>query len=128
MKSHTTFLRRVLIADAAASAATGLLMLSAADPLEQWLALPAGLLRTAGASLLPFAAIVAWLGLRETISRAGVWEVIALNMIWVVDSVALLFTSWVQPALLGYAFVAAQAAAVAVLAELEYVGLRRATA
>jgi hypothetical protein len=128
MKSNTTFLRRVLIADAAASAATGLLMLIAANPLEQWLALPAGLLRAAGASLLPFAAIVAWLGVRETISRAGVWAVIALNTIWVVDSVALLFTSWVQPAVLGYVFVLAQAAAVAVLAELEYVGLRRATA
>ena len=128
MKGNSTFLRRVLIADAVASAATGLLMLLAANPLEQWLALPSGMLRAAGASLLPFAAIVAWLGLRETISRAGVWIVIALNAHWVIDSVALLFTSWVQPALLGYAFVLAQAAAVAVLAELEYVGLRRATA
>jgi len=127
MKSNTTFLRRVLIADAAASAATGLLMLLAAGPLEQWLAIPAGLLRAAGASLIPFAALVAWLALRETVSRAGVWAVIALNVLWVVDSVALLFTSWVEPAMLGYAFVLAQAAAVAVLAELEYVGLRRAT-
>ncbi len=127
MKSNSTFLRRVLIADAAASAATGLLMLVGAVPLEQWLALPAGLLRAAGASLLPFAAIVAWLALRDTISRAGVWAVIALNAIWVVDSVALLFTDWVQPAMLGYAFVLAQAGAVAVLAELEYLGLRRAT-
>jgi hypothetical protein len=128
MKSNSIFLRRALIADAFASAATGLLMLVAAGPLEQWLALPADLLRAAGASLLPFAAIVGWLALRETISRAGVWTVIALNALWVVDSVALLFTGWVQPAVLGYAFVLAQAAAVAVLAELEYVGLRRATA
>ena len=127
MKSNTTFLRRVLIADAAASAATGLLMLLAAGPLEQWLAIPGALLRAAGASLIPFAALVAWLALRETVSRAGVWTVIALNVLWVVDSVALLFTGWVQPAMLGYAFVLAQAAAVAVLAELEYVGLRRAT-
>jgi hypothetical protein len=125
---NVMFLRRVLIADAIASAATGLLMLLAAAPLEQWLALPAGLLRAAGASLLPFAAIVGWLALHETISRAGVWMVIGLNALWVVDSVALLFTGWVQPAVLGYAFVLAQAAAVAVLAELEYVGLRRATA
>ena len=124
---NVTFLRRVLIADAIASAATGLLMLVGAAPLEQWLALPAGLLRTAGASLIPFAALVAWLALRETVSRAGVWMVIALNVIWVVDSVALLFTGWVQPAMLGYAFVLFQAAAVAVLAELEYMGLRRAT-
>jgi hypothetical protein len=128
MNSNTTFLRSALLADAVASAATGILMLVAANPLEQWLSPPAGLLRAAGASLLPFAAIVAWLGLRETISRAGVWAVIALNAVWVVDSVALLFTTWVQPAFLGYAFVLAQAAAVAVLAELEYVGLRRAAA
>jgi hypothetical protein len=127
MKGNTTFLRRVLVADAAASAATGLLMLLAAGPLEQWLAIPAGLLRAAGASLIPFAALVGWLALREAVSRAGVWAVIVLNAIWVVDSVALLFTDWVQPAMLGYAFVLAQAAAVAVLAELEYVGLRRAT-
>jgi hypothetical protein len=53
--------------------------------------------------------------------------VIALNALWVIDSVALLFTGWVQPALFGYAFVLAQAAAVAVLAELEYLGLQRAT-
>jgi len=125
---NVMFLRQVLIADAIASAATGLLMLFAAAPLEQWLALPASLLRAAGASLLPFAAIVGWLALRETISRTGVWMVIGLNALWVVDSVALLFTGWVQPAVLGYAFVLAQAAAVAVLAELEYVGLRRATA
>ena len=124
---NVTFLRRVLIADAIASAATGLLMLFGAVPLEQWLAIPAGLLRVAGASLIPFAALVAWLALRETVSRAGVWTVIALNVIWVVDSVALLFTGWVQPAMLGYAFVLLQAAAVAVLAELEYMGLRRAT-
>jgi hypothetical protein len=124
---NVTFLRRVLIADAIASAATGLLMLLGAVPLEQWLAIPAGLLRAAGASLIPFAALVAWVALRETVSRAGVWTVIALNVIWVIDSVALLFTGWVQPAMLGYAFVLSQAAAVAVLAELEYVGLRRAT-
>ena len=82
-------------------------------------------LRVAGASLLPFAAIVAWLGLRENLSRPGVWAVIGLNVLWVADSVALLFTDWVQPAMLGYAFVLAQAVTVAVLAELEYVGLKR---
>jgi hypothetical protein len=123
--SQTVFLRRVLILDAVASGATGLLMLLGAELLEQWLNLPAALLRYAGISLLPFAAIVAWLGLRASLSRAGVWAVIALNVLWVVDSAALLVSGWVDPALLGYAFVIFQAAVVAVLAELEFIGLRQ---
>jgi hypothetical protein len=123
--SQTVFLRRVLILDAVASGATGLLMLLGAGLLEQWLNLPAALLRYAGISLLPFAAIVAWLGLRTSLSRAGVWAVIALNVLWVVDSAALLVSGWVDPALLGYAFVIFQAAVVALLAELEFIGLRQ---
>ena len=75
------FLRRVLILDAIASAATGLFMFAGAALLEQWLNLPATLLRYAGLSLLPFAAILAWLGLRQPLSRAGVWAVIALNVL-----------------------------------------------
>ena len=49
-----------------------------------------------------------------------------MNVVWAIDSVVLLFTGWVAPSLLGYAFVIGQAGVVAVLADLEYVGLRRA--
>src|SRR5690606_31144341 len=68
-----TFRRRVLLLDAVASGVTGVLMLAGSGVLEGWLGLPAMLLLMAGASLLPFAALVAWLALRERISRAGVW-------------------------------------------------------
>jgi hypothetical protein len=40
----------------------------------------------------------------------------------------LLVSGWVAPTALGYAFVIAQAAVVAVLAELQIAGLRRTTA
>lgn len=40
----------------------------------------------------------------------------------------LLFTGWVQPNLLGYMFVAGQAAFVAVMAEREFIGMRKSTA
>src|SRR5947207_11295331 len=93
--SQTVFLRRVLILDAVASGATGLFMFAFAALLEQWLNLPTMLLRYAGLSLLPFAAIVAWLGLRDSLSRAGGWAVIALNVLWVVYSAALLVSGWV---------------------------------
>jgi hypothetical protein len=54
-----------------------------------------------------------------------VWTVIALNAVWVIESVWLLAGDWVQPNALGTAFVLAMAAAVAGLACLEYAGLRR---
>ena len=57
--------------------------------------------------------------------RLGVWSIIGLNVVWVIDSVLILATGWVEPNALGYAVVIAQALAVGVFAELEYVGLRR---
>jgi hypothetical protein len=125
LSDTSTFLRRVLLADAAASAATGLLMLFGAGLLEQPLGLPRGLLHYAGASLLPIAALIAYLATREHLPRTGVWAVIVLNAIWAADSILLLWTGWVEPTRLGHAFVIAQALVVAIFAELEYFGLRR---
>ncbi|GIZ52310.1 hypothetical protein [Noviherbaspirillum aridicola] len=119
------FLRRVLLADAAASAATGLLLAFGADPLEPLLGLPAVLLRTAGYALLPFAALVCLLATRKHIPRAGVWAVIVVNALWVVDSVVLLASGHVTPTVLGQAFVVAQAIVVATFAELEFGAVRR---
>ena len=126
--SASPFLRSVLLMDAATSAAMGVALLLGAGMLAGLLGLPEVLLRGAGLSLLPFAAFVAWVATRPALWRAGVWAVIALNVLWAVDSVVLLVPGWVAPAAQGYAFVLAQAAFVAVLAELEYVGLRRAAA
>lgn len=125
LSDSSSFLRRVLLADAAAGAATGLLMLFGAGLLEQLLGLPRALLQVAGLSLLPFAALIGYLATREQLSRKGVWAVIICNAIWVVDSVLLLLSGWVEPTRLGQAFVIAQALVVAIFAELEYFGLRR---
>ena len=114
----STFLRGVLFADAATCVATGLLLMLGSGLLEQYLGLPAGLLR--------FAALLVYLAARANLSPGAVWAVIVLNALWTVDSVLLLLTGWVSPTELGYAFVVAQALGVAVLAGLEYVGLRKA--
>lgn len=119
------FLRRVLLADAVASAATGLLMVFCAGLLEQYLSLPRSLLLYAGLGLLPFAALVVYLATRDSLSRAGVWAVIICNVIWVAESIMLLFSGWIEPNRLGQAFIIAQALVVAVFAEVEYFGLRR---
>ncbi len=120
----STLLRDALLADAIVSGGTGLLMAAAAEPLERLLAVPSTLLFYAGLSLLPFAALVAWLGTREGPSRPAIWAVIIVNALWVIDSVLLLASGWLAPTPLGYAFIAIQAVVVALLAELQYVALR----
>src|ERR1044071_2600119 len=121
----STFLRWTLLADAATCVATGLLMMLGAGQLEQFLRLPAGLLRYAGVSLPPFAAFLVYLAKRENLSTQGVWTAIVLNTIWTAASLLLLMTGRVAPTELGYTFVIAQALGVAVFAGLEYFGLRK---
>ena len=124
----SSFLRRVLTVDAVTSGALGLLMIVLAEPLANLLQLPVELVSEAGIVLLPFAAFVGLVAARREPARVAVWAVIAMNAVWVVDSIVLLFTDWVAPNALGYAVVIAQAAAVLVLADLEYMGLKRSTA
>ena len=124
--ANATFLRRVLVADAVISGTTGLALLFAADAVGRMLNVPAELLRSAGVSLVPFTAFVGWLATRERLPRIPVWTVIALNLVWVVASIALLFVDRVNPNGLGVAFIVVQAIAVAGFAEMQYVGLRRA--
>jgi len=122
----STFLRRVLLADAATCFATGLLMTIGAGQIEQFFGLPVELSRYAGISLLPFAAFLVYLATRENISQTVVWAVIILNALWTVDSLLLLLIGWVDPTELGYAFVIVQALGVLMFAALEYVGLKKA--
>lgn len=122
----SSFLRAVLFADAAASGATGLLLLVGAGPLSGLLGLPVALMQAAGLILLPYAALAALLGRRASLPRGVLLAVVAVNAIWAVDSIALLFTPWVAPTLLGHAFVIGQAGVVAVFAELQVMALRRA--
>ena len=119
------FLRRVLLADAVCSGGMGLLLALLAGPLSRWFGLPSVMLREVGIFLLAFAGVVAVLGLRHASPRPLVWLVIAGNALWALDSLLLLVSGWVAPTALGGTFVVAQALVVALLAELEYTGLRR---
>ena len=121
----STLLRQALLADAAVSGATGLMLTLGAGPLAGLLALPEGLLRYAGLVLLPFAALVAYLGTRERLPRAAAWTVVVVNALWAAESLAMPLGGWVAPNALGYAFVVTQALAVAALAGAQYAGLRR---
>ena len=121
----STFLRRVLILDAISAGGMGVLALLLADPIGALLNLPATFLSQIGWVLVPFAAFVGYVASRPTLSATAVWVIIGLNILWVIDSALVLLTGWVQPNAAGYAVVIAQALAVAVLTELEFMGVRR---
>jgi hypothetical protein len=121
----STFLRNVLLLDAATCAFQGALTTFGSGLVAQLTALPPALLIYAGASLFPIAIFMAVVATRATLPVPGVWLVILGNVGWVIASVALLVGGWVAPNALGLVFVLGQAAAVAGLSALEYVGLQR---
>jgi hypothetical protein len=119
------FLRRAILADAIFSGASAVLLTFGAGALALLLNLPEALLRETGLFLIAYAALVGWLGTRQSMPKPLVMIVIAGNAAWTLASIALLFSGAVTPNLLGEVFIAAQAIAVGVLAELQYIGLRR---
>ena len=119
------FLRRAIQADAIFSGASALLLAFGAGALAPMLNLPEALLREPGLFLIAYAALVGWLGTRQSMPKALVLIVIAGNAAWTIGSIALLFSGAVTPNLLGEAVVAIQAIATGAFAELQYIGLRK---
>jgi hypothetical protein len=116
MINPSMFLRRAIQADAIFSGAGALLMTFGAGALAPLLDLPEALLRETGLFLIAYAALVGWLGTRQSMPKALVIIVIAGNAAWTLASIALLFSGTVTPNLLGEAFVVAQAIATGILA------------
>ena len=123
--SSPRFLRTVLWTDAASCVGTAALQIAAPATLAQLLGLPAPLILGSGAFLIGVALFAAFLASREQAPRPGVWLLIAGNWAWVAGCVALAFGGGSVTGL-GIAYLVVQAIAVAVLAELEWLGLRRA--
>jgi hypothetical protein len=125
MINPSVFLRRAILADAIFSGASALLLTFGAGELAPLTNLPEALLRETGLFLIAYAALVGWLGTRQSMPKLLVLIIIAGNAAWTLGSIALLFSGAVAPNLLGEAVVAIQAIAVGALAELQYIGLRR---
>lgn len=114
--------RSIVLLDAATCAGMGALLIAASEPLAVLTALPPALLFYAGLALLPVAVFMVLAVLRPVPLLA--WLVIAGNLLWVLESFALLLSGWVAPNALGAALIAGQALAVAALSLLEYAALR----
>lgn len=124
--NNTPLLRNAFMLDAVVSGAAAVLMIAGAPFLEPLLQLPQPLLIGAGLVLVPYVALLIALSRRPTVSRLVLIDVIGLNVLWASASIGLLLTGWVEPSALGYAFVIAQAAAVALFAEIQFIAMRRA--
>jgi hypothetical protein len=120
-----TFLKKVLLLDLVVSAATTLMLLTAAGWLAEPLGLSAVMLRGTGIVLLPWVALLAWIIWKQTVANFIIWLVIAGNAIWAIDSIAVLFTDWLAPSALGIGFIIGQAVIIGIFAELQFIALRR---
>jgi len=120
------WLRRTLLADAALSALCAIPCLLDAKPLAAWLGISESfVLVIIGVGLLLFAADVAWIATRPQLDRRAATLILGLNIAWVVVSAILLLTDWVAFSSAGKWAIAGIADGVAVLAILEYCGLRQ---
>jgi len=119
------FLRRVVQADLAVSAAAGALQLAAAEPLARLTAIDAGFLRGSGLVLMGWIAFLGWTLSRPALTAPLVRTMIGVNLAWVAASVLVWLEGAIAPNTLGVVYVLAQAAVVALFADLQYFGLRR---
>ena len=120
----STFLKRVLLLDAASCLSMGLLLALGAGALASEFGIDRQIVGGGGVALIPVGLFILWLGTRKAAAPALIYLVIAGNIAWSVESVVLIANAS-GITLLGTAFVAIQAAAVAGLSLLEWIGVRR---
>lgn len=120
----STLLRRALVVDLAVSAAVGLVQFIDADALSAVLSLPRPLLVETGAFLVAYAALLAAMARAPRLATALLGLVVAGNFGWSLAALALVADRVVAPSAWGVAWLAAQAAATAVLGAWEAAGWR----
>ena len=121
-------LRDILLIDAAACVAMGILLIAGTAHIETLTAIPSVVLHWAGLVLFPVAAFMTLVATRLRTVAIAVQVVIAGNALWVLGSLLLVSGLWFSPNLLGQVFIAVQAVAVVVLCAVEAIALRRITA
>ena len=122
----SNLLRYTLRADALLSIATGAICLADAQPLATFLGIqPPLALEILGAVLALYGAFLFYTAAQAQINRRIVLAAIVLDAIWVIDSAILLVAGWLPLTSAGMWTIGLIAAAVVVVAELKFFGLRR---
>lgn len=122
----TSYLKKAIATDAVVSAAASVAMMVGSTFLPDLLGLPAELLFWGGLALIPFVIELALILRMKQVPAGFIVAIIAINAAWVVASLFVAFGPAFAPTLFGKAFVVAQAAVVAIFAELQFLGLKRA--
>jgi hypothetical protein len=125
MFSSPNLLRTALWADAMVSLASGALQVAFSGLMSERLGLPVSLLAYTGEFFLLYGAAVALLATRKHPPGGVVWLLIIGNALWAAATLTLLLIGGLSPTLPGKGYVVMQAVIVAILAELQYFGLRR---
>lgn len=124
--ARPTLLRRTLLANALFSTFCAFACLFWSKPLAALLGMNEPLvLIDLGLVILLFAPVVAWIALRPQLNRRFVTTIFLLDAAWVVISIILLLTDWVAFTSAGKWLVGGVTDVVALLAVLEYWGLRQ---
>lgn len=121
-------LRFALRLDGVASVAVGLLVCLGLGAAAGALGAPRTALLGTGLFCIGYGALVFWLGSRPYLRRMAIFAIALGNGLWAAGSVVLGYSSWLAPTSLGLALLLAQAAAVALFAGLQYLGLRQSLA
>lgn len=120
-------LRKVLRADAATSAALGVVFVAASVPLADLLGVSAPLMICAGIALLFGGAALGLLAGYPSIPTGLAWAVLVENSLFVAGLLLLAFFDPLALTGAGTAFAIAGAVSMAVFTDLEFLGLRRMT-
>ncbi len=119
-------LRYTLRGNAAFSAVSGVIAILAAAPIAAFMGLASPLiLLVIGVGLLPFAFLVYKVSTMTAVKPLFAKEILALDLLWIAGSLAILLVDWPPLTTNGRRLVAVLADIVAVFALLEFVGLRR---
>jgi hypothetical protein len=111
--------------DTVVTGANGLAYLVAAGPLSDLFGLDATFLRGIGLFLLAFTVVVWRVSARTAPAPGAVRAVVAVNVAWVLGSLALAALGLGSPSTAGTVWTVLQAAVVGVFAELQILALRR---
>ncbi len=122
---RSLLLRRALQADAVVGAVSGAAIAVMSGSLGTILGIPSTILLVIGLILLPYGAWLWYQATRPVITHRFAWTVIGINALWVAESVVVLAMGWLPLTQAGFWFIVALAVAVAIFAEVQFLGLRR---
>jgi len=125
--TESSLLRKALLGNSIFSTISGLLFVFDAAPIAAFLGLSSALvLRILGVGLLAFAIIVYKIATANPIDLRAAMSIVVGDLLWVVGSVVLIFTSLVSFTTGGKWAIAMVADIVLVFAIVQYVGIRKA--